>query len=440
MTSMREVHAVLVAGGKASRMGQLAEARPKALLPFGRTSLLSVHLQALRTHGVRKVTVIAGRLSDVIGTELQAFTPSGMAVDLIVEPFPAGSGGCLRYLPPVKGPILVVFADIMAWMDYTALVEHHRVKAAQVTVVVHPNDHPADSDLVETTPEGWLRAVRRRPRPVFALFRNLAVAGIFVLEPETLLQIPRTGSHDFVHDLLTPSVESGGRVLAYRTSEYLRDCGTPERYSRVLDDFQSGRVHAQYRTTLRPALFIDRDGTLNRHIGYINKPDQVELLPGVAGAIRRLNQSGTLAIVITNQPVVARGECSIAELDRIHARLELLLGNEGAFLDAIYACPHHPDGGFEGEVPELKMPCNCRKPEPGLVHRAARELPVDVGRCAVVGDSERDVELAKRLGLSAYRISSHLKSQSGITAVLDLSEAVSRWLGSCSSGQASFGG
>jgi histidinol-phosphate phosphatase family protein len=254
------------------------------------------------------------------------------------------------------------------------------------------------------------------------------VAGVFVLEPEIFGRVPVMGSHDLVHHLLTPAVESGCRVLAYRTTEYLEDCGTPDRYARVLNDFQSGRVHAQYRMTPRPALFIDRDGTVNRHVGYVTKPEQLELLPGTGVAIRRLNQAGVLAILVTNQPVVARGDCSAAELDRIHARLETLLGIEGAFLDGIYACPHHPDGGFPGEVAELKIACHCRKPQPGLVHQAARELPVDLGRSAVVGDSECDVALARRLGLTAYRISSDIPSEPGVMTVLDLAEAVGRWL------------
>ena len=213
---MRELHAVLVAGGLASRMGRLAEVRPKALLPFGNTTLLSHHLQALRSHGVTHATIIAGHLAEVIKSELSAVVPSGIPIDLIAEPTAAGSGGCLRYLPRSQGPLLVVFADIMSWMDYTALVELHRRKAAQITAVVHPNDHPRDSDMVETNAEGWVMAIRRKPRPATALCRNLALAGVFVVEPDILGRIPPAGAHDLVHDLVTSVVNTRGRVLHVR--------------------------------------------------------------------------------------------------------------------------------------------------------------------------------------------------------------------------------
>lgn len=186
-------------------------------------------------------------------------------------------------------------------------------------------------------------------------------------------------------------------------------------------------MRARCRTRPRATLFIDRDGTVNRHVGYVTKPEQLELLPGAGAAIRRLNQAGVLAVLITNQAVVARGECTFTDLERIHARLETLLGEEGAYLDGIFACPHHPGDGARG-VAELIFRCECRKPQPGLVYQAVQELPVDLKRSAVVGDTERDVGLARRLGLPAYRISPALLSEPGVTSVLDLAVAVERWL------------
>lgn len=425
---MREVQAVIAAGGNASRMGRLAEARPKALLPFGTTCLLAHHLNTVRSHGVTRVTILAGHLAEAIESELPAVTPAGMCVDLVVEPYPAGSGGCLRYLSQPRGPLLVVFADIMAWMDYTTLLERHRANGAHITVVVHPNDHPADSDLVETNPDGWVTTIRSKPRPRSVPCRNIAVAGVFVIEPEILGRIPATGSCDLVHHLVSPAAELGRRVLAYCTTEYLKDCGTPDRYAQARGDFESGRVQAQYGGTLRPALFIDRDGTINRHVGYVTKPEQLELLPGAGEAIRRLNQAGILAVLVTNQPVVARGDCSAENLERIHAHLEGLLGNEGAFLDGVYVCPHHPDGGFPGEVADLKVACSCRKPEPGLVQRAIRDLPIALEHSAVVGDSVRDAELARKIGCPAFHISATPCAGPGVTRVLSLYEAVERWL------------
>ena len=133
--------------------------------------------------------------------------------------------------------------------------------------------------------------------------------------------------------------------------------------------------------------------------------DDFELLPGVAEAIRRINSSGYLAIVVTNQPVIARGEVSFEELDQIHNKMETLLGAEGAYLDAIYYCPHHPDKGFEGEVVELKINCDCRKPKPGMLLRAAHDFNIDLGKSWMIGDKDKDVMAGKAAGCQTVWIS-----------------------------------
>jgi D,D-heptose 1,7-bisphosphate phosphatase len=158
---------------------------------------------------------------------------------------------------------------------------------------------------------------------------------------------------------------------------------------------------------MRPAIFLDRDGTLNFDYGWIASPEKIELLPGAAEAVRATNQAGFLAVLITNQPVIAQGACTEVELAAIHDRLKFLLAQSGARLDAIYYCPHHPDAGFPGERPEFKIRCHCRKPSPGLLERAARDLQIDVARSWMIGDSERDLGAAAAFGIPAVLVSSN---------------------------------
>ena len=108
--------------------------------------------------------------------------------------------------------------------------------------------------------------------------------------------------------------------------------------------------------------FFDRDGTLNVHKGYITNPDDIELLPNVADALKIINKKGILSIVITNQPVVARGDINIKTLNLVNNKLTSLLGKAGAYIDDLYYCPHHPDKGFPNEIKALKKSCECRKP------------------------------------------------------------------------------
>ena len=148
---------------------------------------------------------------------------------------------------------------------------------------------------------------------------------------------------------------------AYNSPEYIKDCGTPDRLDASIKDFKTGKISNFNLNKPQRVIFLDRDGTINEDVDHLNNIKNFNLLEGVTEAIRLINESNYRCIVITNQPVIARGECSHDELENIHNFMEKLLGNEKAFLDRIYFCPHHPDAGFIGEVPSLKIRCKCRK-------------------------------------------------------------------------------
>jgi D,D-heptose 1,7-bisphosphate phosphatase len=156
--------------------------------------------------------------------------------------------------------------------------------------------------------------------------------------------------------------------------------------------------------TRHPAVFLDRDGTLNVERGYIRRPEDLELIAGVGPALRRLREAGFRLVVVTNQASIARGLATEAEIARVHERLEWALGREGASLDAIYFCPHHPGAASAGERPELKIVCDCRKPAPGLIDRACADFGVDRARSWMVGDHTRDVEVGRRAGLRSLLV------------------------------------
>ena len=217
--------------------------------------------------------------------------------------------------------------------------------------------------------------------------------------------LPRSGRSDFTRDVLPTLIERGGRVLAYRSSEYIKDMGTPDRLLRVEKDFVDGRIDVKGTTARHaPAIFLDRDGTLNFDPGFLAHAEGLELYPSASGALRRLRQGGFRLVIITNQPVIARGEASEDDVAAIHRRLEWELGKEGAFVDAIYLCPHHPDAGFPGERSELKVSCECRKPGTALVELAGLQHSLDLSRSWMIGDQTSDIELARRVGLRSVLV------------------------------------
>ena len=228
---------------------------------------------------------------------------------------------------------------------------------------------------------------------------------------------------DLDRQILKP-LAGTGKLFAYSSPEYVRDMGTPERYRAVCRDYESGLVRRRNLSHPQKAVFLDRDGTLNRYIGFLRNADEFELLPGVEDAIRRINASGFLAIVATNQPIIARGEVMAVQLDEIHSKMETLLGRSGAYIDGLYYCPHHPDGGFEGEVPELKIQCGCRKPKPGMLYQAAEEFHIDLAASLMVGDSINDIQCGISAGCSTVLIGKNSQYFGQDYTASSLSEAV----------------
>jgi D,D-heptose 1,7-bisphosphate phosphatase len=154
----------------------------------------------------------------------------------------------------------------------------------------------------------------------------------------------------------------------------------------------------------QPAVFLDRDGTLNIEVERVRTPDDFELIEGAVDAVKRINRTGLRAILVTNQAVLARGDCDEAGIAQVHAKMETLLGRGGAWLDAIYYCPHHPHRGYAGEVPELKIDCDCRKPKPGMLLKAKEDFNLDFSKSWMIGDSALDIRLAKSAGIRSILV------------------------------------
>ena len=169
---------------------------------------------------------------------------------------------------------------------------------------------------------------------------------------------------------------------------------------KVEEDYRRGICEKRNLKNKQKCIFLDRDGTINKHIGFLHSVEQMQLEKKVAEAISKINESEYLAIVVTNQPVIARGECTTEELENINNRMYTLLGNQGAYLDDLYYCPHHPDSGFDGEIKELKFDCNCRKPKTGMIQQAAKDHNIDVENSWIIGDTTIDIQTGINAGLN----------------------------------------
>lgn len=397
---------VIMAGGKGTRISSLFSDIPKPMIRIDGVPVLEREIECLVSQGFDDIIITVGHLGKVImdyfgdGSGVSPITgkPFRAHISYYFEKTPLGNGGALfKIRDQLTDDFLLLNADAVFDVNFKRFVEAHHTMGGLVTLFVHANSHPYDSGLLITDKNGaviqWLAKEDKRPQWYF----NIVNAGLHVMNKKVLDHMVETPKVDLDRQILKP-LAGTGKMFVYDSPEYVEDMGTPERYEKVQRSFRSGMIHARNLANRQKAVFLDRDGTINRYAGYLTNPEDFELLPGVAEAIRKINLSGYLAIVVTNQPSIARGELTFEGLDEIHRKMETLLGQQGAYVDHIYFCPHHPDKGFPGEVPSLKIDCGCRKPKPGMLLQAAEDFNIDLSSSWMIGDDERDVGAGKNAG------------------------------------------
>ena len=404
---------VIMAGGRGTRIAELFPDIPKPLIPVDGMPILEREIRSLASQGFKDLILTIGYLADKIIACFGDGSQLGVKIDYFVEETPLGNAGALFQLRDKIGedPFLLLNADAAFDVDFNRMLEFHKKHGGLVTLFTHPNSHPYDSGLIIADNDGnvekWLSKEDERPQ----WYNNRVNAGLHVIDPKVLdislknLDIDQetgfpNGKVDLDRQILKPLCGTG-KMFCYDSPEYVKDMGTPDRFHQVEADYKNGVVQAKNLRNKQKAIFLDRDGTINKYVGFLRNIDDFELIDGVSDAIKRINQSGYLAIVVTNQPVIARGEVSWQELDEIHKKMETLLGKDGAYIDGIYICPHHPDKGFEGERPEYKFDCDCRKPKPGLLLQAAKDFNIDLSQSYMNGDSEQDVKAGDAAGVKA---------------------------------------
>jgi D,D-heptose 1,7-bisphosphate phosphatase len=380
-----------MAGGKGTRVASIAGDIPKPMIPICGKPILEHQLEVLKKNGLTDIIIGVGHLGQHIKDYFGDGSRFGCNISYYTETEPLGTAGMLYKLTDLSGDFIVLNGDIIFDIDCVRMISFHKEKKAQATLAVHPNSHPYDSALIITDTNncitGWLNKEDER-----TYYKNQVNAGIHILSVDFLKNCPQTKEKiDLDRDMLKPSIQSR-QIFAYKTPEYIKDMGTPERYTQVTANIENGIVQKKNLAQKQKAVFLDRDGTINTFNGFVTKPEGLELIEGTASAIKKINSLGYLAIVITNQPVIARGEVDLETLDLIHMKMETDLGKCGAYIDDLFFCPHHTDKGFPGERLEYKIDCDCRKPKPGMLLQAAQKYNIDLSHSYMVGDDKRDIQ------------------------------------------------
>ena len=388
---------VILAGGKGTRIASLDATVPKPMIRICAKPILQWQIECLHRQGYDDITIVVGYMGQTIKDYFGSGSVLGVSINYITETEPLGTAGALYFLRDIiTSDFLLLNGDIIFDIEIDRFYSCHKKHGGIATIFTHPNDHPYDSGIIVADENDCVTAWLHKEEPRL-WYKNRVNAGLHILSPSILGFFSQPRKTDLDRDILKPLI-AGKQLYTYDSPEYVKDMGTPERYHQVERDIMQGKVKAKNLSFPQKAVFFDRDGTLNRNVEFLRNIDALELLPGAAEMIKKVNEAGYLAIVVTNQPVIARGEVTWEELNEIHNKLETLLGQQGAYLDDIFVCPHHPDKGFPGERVAYKIDCTCRKPKPGMLLKAAEKYNIDLSESYMVGDTDRDIMAGEAAG------------------------------------------
>lgn len=422
------ITAVIMAGGKGTRIREINSEVPKPMIPILGKPILQYEIETLESQNVTDIILVVGYLGDQIVSYFGDGSKYGVNIRYIEEKEPLGTAGSMFFLKNmVSDDFLLLNGDNLFDVDIHRFYEAHIRNGCLATIFTHPNNHPYDSGVIVADDNGlvtkWMTKEEER-----LWYHNRVNAGLHFFNKRILDKFVEAKKTDLDREVLKPLIDER-QLYVYDSPEYVKDMGTPDRYRQVIEDIRKNLPGIRNLSHKQKAIFLDRDGTINKYVGFLRKIDDFELLPGVSEAIRLINQSEYLAIVVTNQPIIARGEVTIPQLNEIHNKMETLLGREGAFINGLYYCPHHPDKGYEGEIPELKFDCDCRKPKAGMLFKAAKDFNIDLTQSWIIGDGENDIQCGINGGCkTAYIGKKEIGAVPDITAD-DLLLAVKKILG-----------
>lgn len=399
--------AVIMAGGFGTRLRKAGFAEPKPMVPILGKPVLEYQINLCKLHDFDQIYLITFFQTEIIEKYFGDGSAWGVQINYLVESSPNGTAGALaEFIEILPEQFLLLYGDTFLDVDLRRMMHFHLTKKPTSTIMVHPNNHPSDSDLVEVDEETQLvRRLLPYPHSDKIPYRNCVNAALYCFDRIKIERYLTQGLiQDIAKDIFPKIIASGEEILSYKTFEYIKDMGTPDRLAKVQADIQKNIPKNMNFSQNRQAVFLDRDGTINTERGLITQPEQLELIDDAALSIKRLNEAGYLVICITNQPGIARGDITKSQLNLIHAKLDAELGFKGAYLDDLLYCPHHPDKGYPGEVTNLKVKCSCRKPEPGLILRAMKKYRLSKASF-FVGDATTDIAAAQKVGIKSILLS-----------------------------------
>lgn len=405
------MQAVILAGGKGTRLNQYTKETPKPLIRVCGKTILEYQIENLKKYGLSDIIISLGYLGEQIRDYFKDGSEFGVNISYIEEKDLLGTGGALSLL---KGKIhedfILLFGDILLNINWHKFVNFHMDKGGIGSCIVHPNNHPYDSDLIVCNEDSSINKILYKNEER-GYYKNIVKSGVHIFNKRILDYIEENKKQDLEKDVFINLLKKNEKIYCYKTTEYIKDMGTVNRLSQISDDINSNLINKKALYNKQKCVFLDRDGTINVYKHLLCTVDDFELEYRVSEAVKKLNSHGYLVIVVTNQPVIARNLCTFEELEQIHNKMETLLGKDGAYIDDLYFCPHHPDAGYEGENKKYKIKCKCRKPGTLLLNNAIDKYNIDIKDSYIIGDTTIDIKTGEDIGCNTILLKTGLEGK-----------------------------
>ena len=396
------IKSLLLAGGLGTRLRPLTDSVPKCLIPIAGQPLLDIWVQRLVECGVPEARINTHSLAAIVREHIsQINAENRLRLVEAFEPVLLGSAGTVTAnadLADDVDEIIVIYAGNFSDIDLRPLIAFHRSHTDPLTMVLFQAPDPSACGIAELDDEGRVISFVEKPK---APTSNLADVGLYVIDAAAYREIAEINAFDLGFEVLPRFV---GRMRGWTWGGYYRDIGTHESLEgaeRDARDLFFGGFPARSPQVQRPAVFLDRDGTLIAHFPYLSDPALVRLLPGVAEAIKEFRRAGFAVVLVTNQSAISRGTLTLDRLDQIHTEMRRQLATHGATIDGIYYCPIAPSGDDRSVVEHPD-----RKPGPGMLLRASADLKLDLAASWMVGDLISDVHAGLNAGCRSILLES----------------------------------
>ena len=396
---------LILAGGENKRIKSITN-KQKAFLKINNKTIISRQIDQLKKIN-KKIYVSIKHDDNFIVNSLKKNNQAKFV--FLKEKKKLGTAGCLEILNNYKiNDILVVYSDILFNIDINKFIEFHKKKKSDLTLFAHPNDHPYDSDLIEVDKNSKIIKFYKKPHKK-KYIGNLCLSGIYIINKKLIKKIKKNKFQDFSKDFFPKIIEERKKVYAYISREYAKDIGTPQRFKSGIKDFNSIKFKKGNINSKIPAVFLDKDGVINKDKYNFKYQNPLNFINGCFDAIKKINKNGFLSVIVTNQPAVAKGFITIEKLEYDFKKLETILGINGCYVDKIYYCPCHPLKGFKGELKKYKRYCSWRKPNNGMLLKAIEDLNIDKSKSFMIGDTLNDLEAAKKTNIKFIQVGKKIK-------------------------------